>query len=724
MTVLRNLLPVLALPGLLCGQQVAKVDPAAGERIGPPERGAADASVTTRIDARTITLTIPAPRGLVTDRYGKPLAQNKVGYQFALNFDHLKNPTDEVILEWARKRVGHAEALAGVEWSVSDTLLLEHYRNRRWLPLPFSSLLEEAKLTQFRTKLLPGMILHPFYYRVYPQHRSAAHIIGYVRSKGKLPTDPIVHGDLLFEDTSGEAGLEQTLDTELTGQPGERKIIFDSGGKKLFDKQTRRPRIGNTVVTTLNLKWQKHAESVLQRSCKRGAFVVIDIQTGEVLVLASRPSYDVNVWIPRISQEDLTALDEDESKPMFARAYQGQYPPASSFKPVVALTAMTNNVVREWTKINCPAKIKIGDKWFRNHSRYPEGRIDVAKALARSNNCWFYQVGMKTGPNAFLSVASRLGFGSRTGLPLFAEAPGRIPTDEYVRKKFGRPFTDGDTANYSIGQAWEATPLQVAQAMAGIANGSVLPRLHLIKQVQDPAGGVLRVAEPEARNTLTLDPDAVEVVHKGMMQVVHAGYGTGKRGALSFTRIAAKTGTAQWIANRELAWFAGFFPYENPRLAFAVLYEGSKGESVSGGKKAAPMVPRFFQPLKQEIKDMIKPAAKALIVEEDPIVVPEVVPPEDLATDPDGKLVKPSGKILRALPVEPLAGEKEPGEEDEESPEETPPDIAGDDIIVDDAPVAIPVEEDPAPDPEESDGEKDEVEEQEKDKNQEEDPEE
>ena len=676
MRTLRALLPALVSPGLLLGQEIAKVD-----------RGAERASVLTRPDARTMTLTIPAPRGLITDRKGRAMAQNRVGYQFALEFEHFQNPGDPEIQAWARLRLEYASKLAGRAYTVSDRRLLEHYRNRRWLPLRFSSLVDPAKEAKFKQKLMDGLVMSPFYYRHYPEGKSAAHLLGYVRSKGKLPTGPLVHGDLLFEDTDGKAGLEQTMDQELTGRPGERKLIFGSGGEKLRDELTQRPRIGQTVVTTLDLDWQKHAEKVLEEHCERGAFVVIDIPTGEVLVMASRPSYDINVWIPRISNADLKALNEDESHPMFARSFQGSYPPASCFKPVLAVTALTNNTIEEWTEIDCPAYIEIGKKKMWNHTRKPEGELDVARALARSNNCFFYQVGMMMGPNSFLGTARRLGFGARTGLPLFGESSGRVPTHEYVLKRFGRPFTDGDTANYSIGQAWEATPLQVAQSMAGIANGSVLPRLQLIKQVQDPSGGVLRAAEPESRNSLSLDPDAVQIVHKGMYDVVNAPWGTGKRGALSFADVAGKTGTGQWNSNAklEVAWFAGFFPYENPRLAFAILYEGSPEEHVSGGSKAAPMAPEFFEHFKSEIKDMIKPPARALIVVEEGDVDPAEV---GLPIDDEGRLITPSGKILRAIPVEPLELEKSVPAEPLDPGEALPV------IPVEDAPVAIPVAED------------------------------
>jgi penicillin-binding protein 2 len=193
----------------------------------------------------------------------------------------------------------------------------------------------------------------------------------------------------------------------------------------------------------------------------------------------------------------------------------------------------------------------------------------------------------------------------------------------------------------SIGQGpLLASPLQVAQAMAGIANGGVLPRLQLVMQIQDSRGRVIKATVPERRNNLGVDLKAVEVVRAGMADVVSAGYGTGRSGALSYTELCGKTGTAQWNKARaqRLAWFAGFLPKDNPRYAFAVLYEGRPGETVSGGRMAAPMVRSFFEGIKKDIKDIIAPPQMALIVDED-----EDVPDAATAT---------ANNPPRALPVE------------------------------------------------------------------------
>jgi penicillin-binding protein 2 len=661
-------LAAVVLGGDSWGQETVK-PVVSSESAAKKDRDADDASFLTRKDARTLTLSIPAPRGVITDRFGEPLAQNKVAYYYGFQFPHFEKPEDVMVVNWARQRVEEIGKLTGQAWEVSDKRLLEHYRDRRWLPFTLSSVLTDEQVKAGTATLMSGVVLHPVYLRHYPEKSSMAHIIGYVRSKGKLPTGPINFGDPLFEETWGKEGLEKILDAELTGTPGQRKMIFDSDGTLKLDELEERPRVGNTVVTTLNLAWQKRAEQVLRDRCKRGAFVVLDIQTGEVLVLASRPSYDINVWIPTIGQEAFEKLRDDDSKPMYGRAFQAAYPPASTFKPIVALTALSNGVVRQRTLINCPARIKIGQTWFHNHSKIPEGEIAVERALARSNNVWFYQVGIRTRAQSFLSVAQRLGFGSVTGLPLFSENPGIIPTNALMKKELGRGITDGDTANFAIGQgALQGTPLQVAQAMMGIANGRVLTRLRLIRQIQDANGGVLMVPEPEMRNPLNVDPEAVEIVHQGMVDVVEAGHGTGQRASLSYTEMAGKTGTAQWTTDRELAWFAGFFPPENPRFAFAALYEGAPGELVSGGRKAAPMVPAFFEPLKDEIEPMIKPPSKALIIVEggDSEGTEGVIEGEEGAGDSEGK---PLEGVLDVLPVGPLETEIIP----EFDPENPPP---------------------------------------------------
>jgi len=619
---------------------------------GPVLRNAADGAINTRKDARALTLKIPAPRGQIVDRDGLPIAQTQVAYQVAVLFQQFENAEREFVINWARTRIDALRTLVKSQVPLTDDEIFEHYRHRRWLPLAVSGCLDAKQASAIEPKLMSGLVLHPIYRRFYPQGDLAAHIIGYAGSIGKLPTGPINFNEPMWEESEGRAGFEKLFNSQLAGEPGTKRLLFDENGNKLLEEEVKRPRAGGTLVTTLNLAWQKLAEQTLREGCKRGAFIMIDVVTGEVLVMASRPSFDLNRFIPNINEAEFKALEDDPAQPLFGRAFQSAYPPASTYKPIVALAALDRGTVTEDSLIDCPAAISVGTATFNNWTKIPEGPINVKRALARSCNTWFYQVGIGVGSTAFLNLSRQLGYGDRTGLPLIGESPGLVPNDAWMLKNEKRKILDGDTANLSIGQgSLLASPLQVAQAMAGIANGGALPKLRLIRQVQDSRGRVIQAPMPERKNELRVDPKSIEVVRQGMADVVNSGGGTGHGAGLEFTTLCGKTGTAQWgpkAKNQRLAWFAGFLPLENPRYAFAVLYEGRPGEVVSGGRMAAPMVRKFFEGIQEDIADSIAPPQKALVVgaEANPV---DGVPQESIPTDPDGLAGVP---ILKALPVD------------------------------------------------------------------------
>jgi len=650
-----------------------------GATVSEGLKAAADGAIFARPDARTITLKIPAPRGQIVDREGRSFAQNAVAYQIALQFPHFEKADRDFVIGWARTRLDRLPSLVKSAVIKSDDELFDHYRHRRWLPLLVSGQIRQEEASSLESKLGSGLILHPVYRRYYPQAESAAHIIGYTGSVGKLPTGPINFNEPMWEESEGRAGFEKVFDVQLTGEAGMKRLLFDEQGNKLLEEQVKRPRAGGTIVTTIDQEWQLLAEKVLQKGCQRGAFVVLDVVTGEVLVMASRPSFDLNGFIPGINEEDYQALKDDAAQPLFGRAFQSAYPPASSYKPVVALAALDQGVVTEFSTIYCPASITIGRTVMRNWSSSAEGSINVRRAIARSCNTWFYQVGIKVGPTSFLDLSRRLGMGERSGLPLIGETRGLVPTNDWMLQHEKRRILDGDTANLSIGQgSLLASPLQVAQFMAGIANGGALPKLQLIRQVQDTRGRVVQATVPERKNWLGVSEAAVDIVRDGMRDVVATGYGTGRSANLSYTTLAGKTGTAQWgpkRLNQRLAWFAGFLPHDNPRYAFAVLYEGRPNQTVSGGRMAAPMVRNFFEPIKNDIKDIIAPPKRALIVVDESA--------GETNETPDGSEAAP----LKALPVDLLDVEEE----------ETPENDGFNETEVDDEPPvirAIPVGED------------------------------
>lgn len=564
----------------------------------------------TRKNARTMSLTIPAPRGMITDRDGKVYACSEVAWQPAIDYRLIKDVTEEDIVRIGRKVMTDFEAAGFKVNEKTDQQLISHYKDRRWLALPIGPAVREAKLTKKmreKAKNIKHGRLISLYLRLYPAKESACHILGYTGSPAKLPTGPINHNDPIFERREGRFGLEKQFNKQLTGRPGVWRLMFDEQGNKILDELQVKPCPGHTIVTTLNMDWQRAAERTLrENTIGRGAFVLLDIHTGEVLVLASVPNYDPNSFIPSISQKDYDALRTDKSTPLVSRAFAGVYPPASTFKTITIAAALRYHVIDEHTVINCPQSIMIGNHRFRNHSGF-SGDINCITAIVLSNNPFMYQVAAtrdpRIGASRLCETARRFGYGSVTGLPL-ADKAGNVPDDAWMFRNYGRGFMAGDAANMAIGQgALLATPLQVAHAISAIANGRYLPKLQLVRQVLDPEGNVVYQFTPTVQNNMSDMSAALAVVRKGMRAVVDGG--TGHRAALSWISNAGKTGTAQWGRPSDdcrLAWFAGFLPADKPRFAYAALYEGRPHQRISGGHVAAAIVRSFFNSVRPGIE--------------------------------------------------------------------------------------------------------------------------
>lgn len=585
-------------------QDAPRAVPVEGVSIGSngeeKKKGDLAATLLTQKEARTMRLSIPAPRGLIVDRNGIAFAQNRVVNYLALNFPFLSNATPAEIVAYGKNKIEAANKLLGKNWSLSDERLLNHYQHRRWLPLVFS--IEEnlnVEITSDQQKLLAPLLedghllLQPAYIRYYPKNDSACHIVGHTGRTRLLPQGPIADGDPLFEELEGREGLEVTFDSWLKGIPGEINLLFDPDGKLLADEVLRRPSPGRTVVTTLDFNLQKHVENALKKGARDGgAMVIMDIRNGDILAMASNPGYNLNDFVPGVKAARWAELNTDPLKPMTDRAFRGAYPPASTFKIVTALGALESGKVTASTAYHCGISYLIGDRYFHNHNtKSDEGMMNVITAIKRSCNTWFYQAAIAAGADPVTNMALRLGFGERTGIPLKGEISGNVPTNADHR------ILNGELANIAIGQgAVTASPLQVCQAMAALGDGVNMLQPRLVKQVQTIGEVVVDATEPRIRRQINLDPSHRETVIKGMVAVVSGSGGTGRNAGIKKAQIAGKTGTAQWnvAKNQNLAWFTGFLPASQPVLAFAVVYEGKPNERVGGGAIAAPIVNEVF----------------------------------------------------------------------------------------------------------------------------------
>src|SRR5881398_974746 len=552
---------------------------------------------------RTYILDVPAPRGQITDRNGAPLAQNRLSYNLVINFLTPLDFSDAQALDFARQRIVEAGKVIGRELRISDDAILRHYRNRGIMPLEIAHNLSQQEYEKIKDDLPPGMMVRPVYVRIYPNGKVAGQIIGYTGKTGRNPDGIVDNHETIWPETEGREGLEQTFNEMLTGKHGEYKLTFDKDGRKSSEKLITPPDPGYNVVTTIDLRLQQLAEKALEAKAKRGAIVIIDPNNGDILALASWPTYDPNLFVPSISAEQLKLLQDDKDIPLLPRAYRSSYPPGSTFKIDVGIAALESRSIQPDDRYECVPSIQIGNVTFHNWKKGNRGELNFVQALTESCDTWFYQVGIRTGAQPIIDWALALGFGAKCGIPLRGEAEGRVPNDEYMKATHGRKLLNGDIANMSIGQGdIQVTPLQMAQAMGIVANGGTFYQTRLVQQVQTFDNQVVTAYQVRAKRTLDLSSETLDELRTGMINVVNGAGGTAHQASLDNVEVAGKTGTAQWgpkHKERTAAWFSGFLPSDQPRYAFAAVYEGDVGSKVHGGSAAAPMIADVFKDIYQ-----------------------------------------------------------------------------------------------------------------------------
>ena len=599
---------LLSILGPWIGLAQQTTPPAAVASPTPPTPALVDETIVPTFEtqklARTYILDIPAPRGQITDRNGAPLAQNKLSYNLAIAFPTPLDFSDKQALDFAREKIGAAEKIIGRSLKISDELILRHYRNRGALPFEIAQNLTKPEYEEIKDHLPAAVTLRPIYVRTYPNGKIAGQIIGYSGKTSRNADGVIDNHELLWPETEGREGLEQTFNAMLTGQHGQYKLTFDKDGRKTSEKLIAPPVPGYNVITTLDLHLQELAEKALEAKAKRGAIVIVDPNTGDILALASWPTYNPNLFIPAISTEKFKELQDDPDLPLLPRAFRSSYPPGSTFKVAVGLAAFESGAIGPKDEFQCVPALDIGNLTFHNWKKENRGPLNFVQAMTESCDTWFYQVGIKTGAEPIIDWAQRLGFGAKCGIPLRGEVDGRVPNDQYMKATHGRKLLNGDIANLSIGQGdTQVTPLQMAQAMAIIGNGGTFYQTRLVQQVQTVNNEIVTAYQVREKKTLDASPQTLDELHTALVDVVNGANGTAHQAGLETVEVAGKTGTAQWgpkNKERTAAWFAGFAPSDHPQYAFAALYEGDVGSKVHGGSSAAPMIGDILKDIYKE----------------------------------------------------------------------------------------------------------------------------
>jgi penicillin-binding protein 2 len=432
--------------------------------------------------------------------------------------------------------------------------------------------LEEHSIYTSGVSVLADAVRH------YPHGALAAHVLGYVREvSGEELARPENAGYRPL-DLIGKDGVEKVAEQALKGIDGGDQIEVDARGRRVRTLGTMAPQSGRSVWLTLDLDVQQAAEEAL--GGRAGAVVAMDPWTGEVLAMASGPSYDPNVFVGALSPEEWRRLS-GPGHPQQNRATTSHYPPGSLFKLVTAAAALEAHEVSPEDRFHCSGAFRIGSWTLRCWKRSGHGDLDFTRGFAQSCNVMFSTLGRRTGPERLAEMARRFGLGARSGIDLPEEAAGLIPDPEWKRKKRSQPWYPGDTCQLAVGQGdCLVTPLQMAREVAVIANGGklVTPRVILRVEGEDTA------VRGKRQRSVGLEPETIEAIRAGMRAVVAPG-GTASRIATDRYAIAGKTGTAQAPGGQPHAWFGGYAPADDPKLVVVVVVE----HGGSGSAAAAPI---------------------------------------------------------------------------------------------------------------------------------------
>lgn len=537
----------------------------------------------------------PAPRGKILDRHGKKLVVNRPSFDIKVFPNEIENSEDlseklSEILEISQIEIQNKIEKA-INKKIYTPLTIENDIDR-----------DTLALLEGRKAYLKGVTIEVNYLRDYPNGKLGSLVLGYLGKANETDIETFSLPDLnLFV---GKSGIEKSFENSLRGINGLNYMVIDALGRQvksnLFkeDIQNKETQSGNNIHLTIDIEIQKVAEESLGENM--GSIAVVEVNTGEVLALASSPSFDPHQFINGIDKKDWEILQNNAFYPMLNRSTQGTYAPGSTFKIVTALAALNESVIDPETKVFCPGYYKVGKKKFRCWKQSGHGWVNLYKAISQSCDVYFYNAAEKLGIDKFSEYIKLFGFGSETGIEI-SEKGGIAPSRQWKQKKYKKPWYKGDTVVTGIGQGYiNSTPLQIALMTAAVANGGTLLKPMLVKKITAADGKTQVVFSSEAIRKLPFSEYKIKVVQESLVGVVNDKRGTGRRASIKNATVAGKTGTSQVISmntksekyiHKDHAWFTSYFPAENPEIAVTVLVEhGGKGGSV-----AAPLAKRVIE---------------------------------------------------------------------------------------------------------------------------------
>lgn len=557
---------------------------------------------------RIRNLKIPAPRGTVYDREGEVIASSAPTFHLEIIREELVNK-DEIFHEIAKI----------FNKTVEDVLKDFSEKSRitpKFYPVILYDNLERNQIIAIEALKwkLKGVKISYKSERSYPYKNFASHLLGHV---SQITAKDIEKLKKSYPSGSkiGKYGLEKELEDYIRGFDGVEKVEVDAAGRKKKVLYKLDPISGGSVKLTIDWKVQEAAERAM--GDKNGAVVALSPKTGEIFAITSHPNFDPNLFVKGFHGNEWEKIIKNPYHPLQNKAIQGIFPPGSTFKLITAIAGLEEGIITKDSYFFCNGKKRVGNRDFRCWKDSGHGRVDVHKALVESCDVFFYEVALKLGAEKLAKYAKMLGLGEKTGINLPGELSGIVPSPQWKRDKFNKPWYNGDTLPFAIGQGYlSISPIQLAVAYATFANGGYLLTPTIIKEIEVGENKKVTEDTPKIKEKISFKPETIDIVRKGLIGVVNEPSGTGKASRVEDIVVAGKTGTAQVRAFKDRtklsgflndhAWFVAFAPAYDPEIAVAVfVMHGGHGGGVAA-PVAKEVIESFFNRNKTNAKRNIQ----------------------------------------------------------------------------------------------------------------------
>ncbi len=554
---------------------------------------------------RVRMVTLPANRGMIKDRNGETLVSIRPAFNLYLipeDVSELDSSLDKLsqIISFDREKLKKEMRRS----KAFEEVLIKGDISR-----------EEVAFVEENNMSLPGIQIKAEPLRNYVHNSLASHTLGYLGEISKASLERDKGASYRQGDFVGKNGLENIYEITLRGKKGYKEVEVDVSGRELKTLRKLPPQSGNNLVLTLDVRVQQELEKLISGTMEKvlnGSVVVMKVQTGEIIAIASNPSFDPNMFAAGISPENWNTLVNDEWHPLQNRSIHGQYPPGSTYKIVTAIAGLEEGIIKPDTSIFCPGHFKLGRGRYRCWKKSGHGSVNLHDALVQSCDVYFYTIGHRLGIDTIAKYAKRFGLGSPTRLGLSQEKKGLIPTTRWKLLNKKEPWLLGETISASIGQGYNlVTPIQQASMISAVANGGVLLKPYLVKRIEEPEGHSQNEFFPKIVGQLGVAPENLAQIRKALRDVVNGARGTAKRSRLKNIIVSGKTGTAQVVrmkSNEELekdeaipvkyrdhAWFVAFAPYEKPEIAVSVIIEHGGHGGATAVPIAGAVLKKYFE---------------------------------------------------------------------------------------------------------------------------------